>query len=399
MPRKFETPRIDTPITVDQLPHIPEEGATNPEVPKQNPERPKRKERTETGRKGKETEGDKDTTNTEIAEVKETIQQIGDENASQDDKHDPALYGAFAGERTKSGTIALAPDAQKEVQRAITQHKKANRFSLPSLLIGAKTATGYDSRARNFSTRNTIATLPDGRRVFVVYNYPSSWIHRTLDTFGKWTAGARMRKAESAQWKRAYEAKSNIPIIETDDPNVVLMPFIENMNANDVFAFNHEIKDFGVLPEAKDAGVDEKMEYADRIVDELANIHAKGAAWGEAILANMIITEGGKPVIVDPEVRYNKDVPLTEQKARDLRDLTMSIVSALRQSKEEFDVRTVVERVVGRHPDAAVRAELRQLAQKKPSFIRKLLRPIHELPRLGIKGSDYDKVVEAMAAL
>ncbi len=304
--------------------------------------------------------------------------------------------GDFADQVNEEGGITLTPEQMPVVQKFLEKIKTEDRFSPPSLAIGGKIATEYESRARNFSTRTRILELPDGRKVFVINNYPLSGIHRELDALGKWTAGAPMRKAKHRDWKKAFAEKSKIPIIECDDPNIVLVPYIQNINADDVFTFNHEIKNFGEMPQVAGYGTEEKLELADKIVDELAKTHTGGIAWGEAILANMIIAKDGQPIIVDPEIRYNKDVPLTEQKARDLLDFIQSLVSALRRSEKDVDINAIVQRIIDHYPDAAVKSELPGIIKDKSRWIRKLLRPIHELPRLGQNSKDYEAVLNAL---
>jgi|GEM_PF-2111728 tRNA A-37 threonylcarbamoyl transferase component Bud32 len=332
------------------------------------------------------------------AGIEEAERRIGEHRKKTNEPAgaEAARYGDFADQVTEKGMIALTKEQTAIAETFIEKTKTEDRFSPPSLLIGQKAATEYASRARSFSTRTRILELPDGRRVFVIHNYPLSGIHRELDAFGKWTAGAPMRKAKSKDWKKAVEEKSNIPTIECGDPDVVLMPFVENVNANDLFAFNHEIEDFGAMPDAKNYGMKRKILLSDKIVDELAGIHAKGTAWGEAILANMIIAKDGRPIVVDPEVRYDEGVPLPEQKARDILDFIHSLVSALRKSEKEFDIEAVVRHVIDRYPDKTVIDEFPRIAKDKSKWYRKLLRPIHELPRLGQNRKDYNAVLKVL---
>lgn len=337
-------------------------------------------------------------TETGIKETREKIKQSRQKKSNAaPEKFAIETFGDFADQKDKDGKIVLTAEQTTAIEEAIDKAKNDDRFTPPHLAIGGKTATEYGgSRARNFSTVTKIISLPGDKKGFLVHNYPSSWIHRELDAFGKWTAGAPMRKAKSAAWKKTFETKSNVPTIETGDSNTVLMPFIENVNANDAFAFNHEIDDFGTMPEVAEYDLNKKLDLSDQIVDELARIHGTGKAWGEAILANMIITREGKPIIVDPEIRYDDDVPLSEQKAYDLIDFIQSLTSALKRSEKKIDIETIVERVIDHYPDKTVIKEIPKIAKAKSKWYRKLLRPIHELPRLGQNGKDYETVVKIL---
>ena len=308
-----------------------------------------------------------------------------------------ALSGDFAdASRDSLGRIELGVEEERDVTGKVATHKRRSRFTPPSLVAGAKTATEYDSKAANFSTRTAIVELEDGRKAFAVYNYPTSWIHRGLDTVSKRLAGLKMRKAPSREWKRVFEARSTIPTFQYDDPDVVLMPYIPNVNAHDLFARNKEIKDFGPCPWAGDAGLDEKLEIGERIVEELAAVHESGRNWGETILPNIIVTEEKRPIIVDPETTYDADVPDAEQRARDLRDILMSIAGALRTSEGVEDFRPVVSRLVGAYKDPEVIQALKSLAAEKPSILQKIMRAAYETARLGIKPDDYQKVMDAV---
>ncbi len=335
----------------------------------------------------------------EIAEVREKISRPRKKKKTPEESYHSENYGDFAEQRDENGKIILTEEQNAVIEEAIVKAKADDYWSPPSLLAGGKTATEYASRARNFSTRTRIVELPDKRRVFLINNYRLSWIHRELDAFGKWTAGAPMRKAKSHDWKRSYAGKSNIPTIENSDPNTITVPFIENVNADDAITFNHQIENFGAMPEIKNFGLEEKLDLSDRITDELAKVHGTGKAWGEAILANMIITKDGRPIIVDPETRFNENVPLNEQQAHDVADFIHSLVSGLRRSEKNIDIKAIIDRVIDRYPNKNVLAELPKIAKKKSKWYRKLLRPIHELPRLGQNGKDYEAVLKILREL
>lgn len=201
-----------------------------------------------------------------------------------------------------------------------------------------------------------------------------------------------MKKVRGKAWKRAFEEKSNVPVIEQDNPRMVAMPFIPNVNAHDLFSASHELRDTGEIEWARDAALDDKMRIAEDIVHELAALHAKGTTWGEFILPNIIITKDRRPVIVDPEMRYNTGVPLLEQKARDLRDIIFSVVGALRRGEKLVDPKPVVDRLLVAHPDEQVRTEVRRLCRDVGWFRRNF--PIHDLVRLGVSKTDYKLLLD-----
>jgi hypothetical protein len=339
-------------------------------------------------------------TEQEISAVKEKIEGRKKESESKKDAFAPELCGDFKDQLEKDGTISLKPEQKKAADKAVERFGAETRFSPPSLAIGQKVATNYDSRTRSFATRSRIETLPDGKKVFIAKNYPSAVIHRLADAFGNWLSGSKMAKAiMNKEWKRRYEEKSRVPTIASDDPRTVITPFLENVNAADYFSFNREMKNLGALPELKNDGLKEKTEMAGRIVDELGKIHAEGLAWGEFIPDNVIITKGGKPIITESEVAYYKGVPLVEQQAHDMRDFIISAAGDLGKGEKFTDYAGFAKTLIDRHPDPEVRKEIIRLAKEKPVWWRKALRIVHELPRLGVGGKEYDKIIAAIAAV
>lgn len=309
----------------------------------------------------------------------------------------PDLYGAFAGERREDGKIELAGAAAEAAEKAATEFRRGAKY-MTNTITGEKIAAEYDIRTRNFSTQTRIQELPDGRKVFMVYDHRGSWLHRGLDGLMKRLNGLRMRKVSRAEWKAQFESKSTIPVIENDDPDTVMMPFQPNVNAHDVFAKNGEIEDFGAQGWAKEADLEEKLDMAGTLAEEARRIHGTGTAWGELILPNVIFSAEKKPIVCDPEVRYDEDVPLAEAKARDLKDMCLSVAAALEHAHGVTDYGRAVGAILGRYDDAEVIGELKRLASTKRGFLQNLVFG-YEQVRTGTKSKkQYDAILAAIAA-
>jgi tRNA A-37 threonylcarbamoyl transferase component Bud32 len=295
--------------------------------------------------------------------------------------------------KEKALKIALSNAEQVKLQEKIEQIKK--RIVLPALAKGNKTATNYDSRVTNYSTLTNIVTLADGRKLFVVYNYPYSQVHRSLDGFMKRLTGCRMEKANSREWKNRFESKSRLPVIPCEDENIVVMPFVSNINLYDLFVYKDDIKDFGECQFAETADVEGLLGIVDKIVVEVTDTHEKNITWGELILPNIIIDKEEKVHICDPETAYDKEVPIHEQKARDLSDLIVSVAAAL--DKYGIEHGQAVKRVLDSYNDKEVIAELKVLASKKPKFLEKVFFGYTKV-RLGLKDKEQlQKIKEAIA--
>ncbi len=330
-----------------------------------------------------------------IAEALGRIKQTKSSETQQEIDHQ--LLGDFSDAEIENGRIIISSEEQEGVKEQLKRIKARDNFRLPSLIKGIRTATEYDSRVTNFSTKTSIIETKDGRKIFAVDCYPSSQIHRWLDGLAKRLVGHRFVKAPSSRWKSVFKRRSRIPVIENDDPRVVLMPYLDNVNLRDLLADNEEIKDFGQCDWAQDIDIETKRKIIDQIVDQVAELHAEGGSWGETILHNMIITKDKRVVICDPETEYDDDVPQVERMASDLRDITFSTSSALSKSEGIQDPQEVVDQILSRYGNQEVIDELKRLVGKKPGLLQKIVMPFYETVRIGVKDmKEYERVRQAI---
>lgn len=294
-------------------------------------------------------------------------------------------------DRQAARNTELLPAQKIELRNNIEIIKNSNRFALPAVAAGNATATEYDSKVRNFSTITNIVTLSGGEKLFVVYNYSASRVHRALDGFMKKATGCRMKKADFKEWKEQFEQKSRIPTIECEDKNMVVLPFIPNINAYDLFANRGVIKDFGECDFANTVDTNGLLDILEKVVMEIQDSHANNITWGELILPNIIVDKDQNVHICDPETAYDDEVPLLEQKARDLLDLIISSAAALEKDNVEYSV--VVDRILNKYDDKEVLKELQALAQKKPSMLEKIFFG-YTKARLGLKNSKQWKSIK-----
>ncbi len=309
-------------------------------------------------------------------------------------------YGEFVDDvRDTQDQISLDPENVAIVEKGIVSLKTKSPM-LPRLASGVPIAADYNIRVGNYSTQTDIIELSDGRRVFAIHAYTASVIHRALDGLMKWASGLKMHKVSRSKWKDTYEAKSNVPVIASKDPHVVLLPYLKNVNAYDLFANNHDmsVEDFGDMAWAHEVGIDQKLDLADSIVDELRRVHEQGKVWGEVILPNVIFTaEEKQPVICDPEVVYNKDVETDEAKARDLKDLIHSVCGALARSEKMEDLEGVVKRLMDRYQDQSVIDRLQELSRKKRTVLQKLTFGYEKVRSGATDQAEYIRVIKAIS--
>lgn len=294
--------------------------------------------------------------------------------------------------------IILPEDDQAVLKTAVEGIKKADRFAAPALFKGNKTATEYDSKACNFSTQTNIVEMPDGRKIFVVHNYKSTGLHRWMDGTMKHLTGYPMRKATRAEWKGRFEEKSNLPTIPLDDPEMVALPFVPNVNLDDLFCRQQEIENFGECDDfAKNYTEGDKLGVLEKIAGKVKELHGKDVAWGELILANIIIDKNQDVHICDPEVAYDEGVPLEEQKAYDLLDLITSACTSMEDgNKTPYD--KVVDSVLKQYDDPAALGALKKLAEKKLGLKEKLFFG-YSKARLRLKSpKQFDEIKGAILA-
>lgn len=211
-----------------------------------------------------------------------------------DEEEKERLMGDFYGYEIEEGKIMLSDEEIEEVKKQMATIKEGfgTRW-LPSVFRGDRTARGYEGgSASNFSTRTNIIELKDGKRVFAIYTPPLSQIHRWLDAWGKSWSGDRMNKVSRKEWKKTFEERSNIPVIRCNDPYLVLLPYIFNINGYDALAYNNSISEPDGCDWVKDLNLENKTEMLIEVVGALAAMHNRDRTQGETILQNVIFDRG-----------------------------------------------------------------------------------------------------------
>lgn len=305
-------------------------------------------------------------------------------------------FGAFANESRRGGRIVLAQEDAHTLEQASKRLRRQSPI-LPSLVRGIPIDVEYEGKTNNYSTQTKIISLPDGRKVFAVYSYAASSIHRLLDGVMKHLVGLRMGKVSRANWKEQFQKKSEIPIIESADTHTVLMPFLPNVNAYDLFVHNREIRDFEEVAWANEVDAEKKLRLVDVIIDELRRVHAKGKVWGEFTLPNIIFTKDEQVVVCDPEVEYDKGVSSLEARARDLKDIIHSVCSALAKAEGQQDFPSMVQQILERYNDQEVIEELKIVAAKKRTWIQKLTFGYEQVRTGSASQQEYEDVLKAIA--
>lgn len=342
-------------------------------------------------------------------EVKRESDQENEGNpentAEEIDKARMAVEAA-APETTALAVKTLSPEEKKDFYAQLEVIKNGEfKNKRPALATGGRIDAEYDCQVNNFSTQTKVVTLASGRKLFAVFNYPTSWVHRKLDTLMKTMTGAKMGKAKSQDWKETFESRSQIPTITNEDPNLVVMDYLPNVNLYDLFvnqfAKNKDgspmIKNFGECQFADGMNMEELLGVLEKVVEKVKQMHEKGVQWGEVILPNIIIDKDEEVHICDPETEYDEKVPVAERQARDIYVLIMSSAAAMKKSKN-VDYSAVVKNVLDKYQlDEETKAELKNLAEKKMGLGQKVFFG-YTKANYGLKDkAEYAEIRQAMS--
>lgn len=327
----------------------------------------------ETEKSEKETEGlkEKEIAQEKLEKLREQFKELR-EKIEIEKQTAWAPFKDFENYFFSHNRIELSEEKRRELEKWTADFQKQNVFRGPRILTGNKTATEYDNKVENFSTKTAIKELASGEKIFVVDSYPSSLIHRLGDSVLRRFCGVKNFKAPNRIWKETFERRSNIPTIRIENKNAVAMPYIENVNLRDLMTFDKEIKNWGPIEWAENINIEEKKEILKSVVLEMEAMHRQGKTWGEAILANMIIDKNKKVWICDPEILFYNEVPKIEQKASDLKDIIFTSAASLACADKLEDYKEVVKLVFDNYSDKKVVETLIGAAKRKPTLKQRL---------------------------
>lgn len=311
---------------------------------------------------------------------------------------EPELLGDFVEQNVRfdeQGRMKLSAKEQKQLQEKSQAFFEEVKNSKVATSKGYKVAAAYDAQIQGWTTRSQILEVA-GKRMFALCSYPASWIRRRTDRLMERFSGDRMRKPKPKDWKRIVESRNSIPVLAGTPENMVVMPYIESMNAYDLFAHQKDIKDFGPFGWADGMSVENRMELLGPIAGELHKSHEKGITRGEAILPNVILTKEQKPILIDPETTY-EGIDVEEQKAMDLRNLIVSSCGALARAEGFTDFSQVISKIVEGYGDPNIYESLLEVCERPMSWRQRFFFNIFTKFRVG--ASDLDEFERVRAAI
>lgn len=306
--------------------------------------------------------------------------------------------GDWAGTELRGGRIALTEAQGREYARKAEAFFVEVKDSKMATDKGYQVAGAYDVRVQGWTTRSTIVEV-EGKRVFVLCSFPAGATRRRFDRLMETLSGDPMRKPTPEGWKLTVESRSEIPTIAGTRPDMVAMPYLEVMNAYDLFAHQKDVRDFGPFGWAEEAGVADKLALVGPIAGALKGLHGKGKTWGEAILPNVVLDQERRPTFVDPETTY-EGITDVEQRARDIRTLIGSVAGALARGDGYRDFQAVANLVLeGYGDDPETLEALDRFCARPMPFRQKLTFGFWGKFRVGATdGAEYEEVRLAIRA-
>jgi len=277
----------------------------------------------------------------------------------------------------------------EEIRIAAKAFKREAWLTGPRIFSGHPVAHQNPDRSEitNFSTITRLVTLESGRKVFLVYRYPLSWIHSITDGIqrigsGKWSRKPLFRLS----WHRLFTNKSRIPTIAIMVPGVVAMPYEPNWNLWDI-----------LKNRVADIPAEELLAIFSDVVDQVNELHRNGQSWGELIVNNIILsTETLKPVICDTEVTYCWFTEHRWQCMSDWHDLIFSACGALNHHELTADV--LAKHIFSKIDRQAVRDILQDCCAKGRTIGHKIFWP-GVSGRLSCDKTTFDAVSSTIAGL
>ncbi len=156
---------------------------------------------------------------------------------------------------------------------------------------------------------------------------PLFYLNGVLSNISRLLSGTNSRKIlDNERWslRESEYLKTINPDFETDETpheNAIMMEKIDGDVAFDILR-------------SKSLENRKKLKVIEKLAEALKNIHEKDLYHGEPNTQNCLITEDGEIYWIDFEIEYHKELSLIEKKAKDLEQLTLSILGAFEEEGE-----------------------------------------------------------------
>lgn len=216
--------------------------------------------------------------------------------------------------------------------RAADEEKTEDALLLEELVEGSTFETTFFNKEENNSyghCGSVIKEIQNGEdgSYLVKIRPPMFYLMGVLSNISRILSGTKSRKIlDNRRWqaKEIEHLRMLHPDVSTENTpfeNAILMQKIDGRVVHDILR-------------SPDISNDKKREVVVKTVQGLENIHSKNLYHGEPNTQNCIFTEDEEIYWIDFEVEYHPSLTLPEKKAKDLEQLTLSIMGAFEQENE-----------------------------------------------------------------
>ncbi len=216
--------------------------------------------------------------------------------------------------------------------RATDEEEQEDTLMVEELVEGSTFETTFFNEEKNNSyghCGSVIKEIQNGKdgSYLVKIRPPMFYLMGVLSNISRLLSGTKSRKIlDNRRWQATEIARLRRlhPDISTDNTpfeNAILMQKIDGCVVYDILR-------------SADMSNEKKREVIVKTVQGLENIHRKNLYHGEPNTQNCIFTEDEELYWIDFEVEYHPSLTLPEKKAKDLEQLTLSILGAFDKENE-----------------------------------------------------------------
>ncbi len=213
------------------------------------------------------------------------------------------------------------------------ESKKPSRTELSEKVAESTFENTFFNRENNNSYGHFSSVIKEikdgkgGKSHLVKIRPPLFYLNGILSNLSRLLSGTNSRKIlDNERWslREKEYLKAINPDVEIDDTsheNAILMEKIEGEVVFDILS-------------AQDIENKKKLNMIKNLAEALRNIHEKDLYHGEPNTQNCLVTTDGEIYWIDFEIEYHEELTLIEKKAKDLEQLTLSILGAFEEEGE-----------------------------------------------------------------
>jgi hypothetical protein len=211
--------------------------------------------------------------------------------------------GDFTDRDIVNGRLTLTPDESAALQREAERLHRDSRDISPLHRGGHRIAVPYDATTLHWTTVSRTVSV-GGKRVFMLCNFPGSWLIRLWFTCKLLSQGIPSWRPFSRGWKRRIESHSMVPVFTVGHRRVVALPFVDSVNLYDILAGAPTTGAGTSFAWTQPFAVADLLAACAGVGRQLAIMHGPGRAWGDPTAYNVALDGDRVPLLLDMEMGY-----------------------------------------------------------------------------------------------